>query len=325
MASVYDWSPAAADNATADDAINWAEGQPPSSVNNSARAMMGRLREFIADLGGLAAAGGSADALNVQSHAAVTAYKDGIIIRFRAAVANSAGVSLNLNRLGPRPLLKAGLQKAVPLEGGEIQPGGIYECLYNAGLAGGGWFLASPAFVPPKPAAAPLVPAGAVMPFVFDWQPEGWLYCNGAWKAQSDFPALYAAIGKHYGGNDWQFALPDLRGEFIRGWVGNRDMPIQSGRQLGSWERDKIIYHRHRGATGWSGEHSHAYSLYNQGNADGGGYHRGIGGDGRHNEQTGGAGNHQHNFTTDWGFDEDGRMGDETRPRNIALSYCIKC
>jgi len=34
------WSATAATNATADSAVNWAEGQAPSSVNDSARAMM---------------------------------------------------------------------------------------------------------------------------------------------------------------------------------------------------------------------------------------------------------------------------------------------
>ncbi|WP_315957486.1 hypothetical protein, partial [Bacillus sp. IG2] len=44
MSSIYDWSLQAANNANSDDNINWAEGQPPSSVNNSARAMMQRIK-----------------------------------------------------------------------------------------------------------------------------------------------------------------------------------------------------------------------------------------------------------------------------------------
>lgn len=42
---VSKWSLNPDDNATADDRINWQEGQMPSSVNNSARAMMMRIRE----------------------------------------------------------------------------------------------------------------------------------------------------------------------------------------------------------------------------------------------------------------------------------------
>ena len=38
--TLYRWSQTAASNATADASINWQEGQAPSSVNDSARAMM---------------------------------------------------------------------------------------------------------------------------------------------------------------------------------------------------------------------------------------------------------------------------------------------
>ena len=40
--TLYKWSQTAASNATADPdpSINWQEGQAPSSVNDSARAMM---------------------------------------------------------------------------------------------------------------------------------------------------------------------------------------------------------------------------------------------------------------------------------------------
>jgi len=38
--SFWKWSRTAASNATADGSINWAEGQAPSTVNDSARAMM---------------------------------------------------------------------------------------------------------------------------------------------------------------------------------------------------------------------------------------------------------------------------------------------
>ncbi|MDD9333366.1 MAG: phage tail protein, partial [Bartonella sp.] len=47
MSSIYDWSLVAAENARADEIINWAEGQPPSSVNDSARAMMQRVKEYL--------------------------------------------------------------------------------------------------------------------------------------------------------------------------------------------------------------------------------------------------------------------------------------
>jgi hypothetical protein len=44
MSSIYDWSTSSASNANADGDINWAEGQAPSTVNNSARVMMQRIK-----------------------------------------------------------------------------------------------------------------------------------------------------------------------------------------------------------------------------------------------------------------------------------------
>ncbi|ABM45631.1 hypothetical protein H704_00208 [Bartonella bacilliformis Peru38] len=52
MSSIYDWSLQAPKNANADEIINWAEGQPPSSVNDSACAVMQRIREYLPDHGG---------------------------------------------------------------------------------------------------------------------------------------------------------------------------------------------------------------------------------------------------------------------------------
>lgn len=52
QASCWQWSQTASANANADPTINWAEGMAPSSVNDSARAMMARLAECKNDLSG---------------------------------------------------------------------------------------------------------------------------------------------------------------------------------------------------------------------------------------------------------------------------------
>ena len=48
--TVYKWSQTAASNDTADSSINWLENQAPSTLNNSARAMMAALAKFYADV-----------------------------------------------------------------------------------------------------------------------------------------------------------------------------------------------------------------------------------------------------------------------------------
>jgi hypothetical protein len=45
----------------------------------------------------------------------------------------------------------------------------------------------------------------------------GWLPCDGAALSSVDYPALFAAIGTHYGGDgNPGFLLPDLAGMFLR-------------------------------------------------------------------------------------------------------------
>lgn len=61
------WSTTAASNATADPAVNWAEGMAPSAVNDSSRAMMSSVAKWRDDLYGLTTAG-TATALTVTTN-----------------------------------------------------------------------------------------------------------------------------------------------------------------------------------------------------------------------------------------------------------------
>src|SRR4249920_3127725 len=55
----WKWSSTAATDSTADSTINWAEGQAPSTVNDSARAMMAAAAKFRLDQAGVTTAGTS--------------------------------------------------------------------------------------------------------------------------------------------------------------------------------------------------------------------------------------------------------------------------
>src|SRR5690606_11907309 len=133
----------ASNNATSDSGINWAEGQPPSSVNNSARVMMGRIAELLGDLGGATAAGGTANALTLTANSAVTAHADGLRMSFRAVAANTGAATLNVNGIGAKPIRKITITGESALVGGEIREPGIYEVVYCSILNGsaGGWLL----------------------------------------------------------------------------------------------------------------------------------------------------------------------------------------
>ena len=100
------WSKTAASNATADTSINWAEGQAPSSVNDSARAMMARIAEWRDDISGALTTSGSSTAYAVTSNRgfALAAAMDGSLICAAMHVTNAASPTLNVDGLGAKPI-----------------------------------------------------------------------------------------------------------------------------------------------------------------------------------------------------------------------------
>lgn len=79
-------------------------------------------------------------------------------------------------------------------------------------------------------------PTGAVFHFAANAAPIGFLKCNGALISRTTYSRLFSVIGTTWGTGDGSttFALPDLRGEFLRGWDDGRG--IDTGRTFGSWQ-----------------------------------------------------------------------------------------
>ncbi|MZP91616.1 phage tail protein [Escherichia coli] len=79
------------------------------------------------------------------------------------------------------------------------------------------------------------LPVGVPVPWPSATPPAGWLKCNGAAFSSEMYPWL----AKAYPTNK----LPDLRGEFIRGWDDGRG--IDAGRALLSFQTGMLEKHRH--------------------------------------------------------------------------------
>ncbi|HCP4003285.1 TPA: tail fiber protein [Escherichia coli] len=128
------------------------------------------------------------------------------------------------------------------------------------------------------------LPVGVPVPWPSVTPPTGWLKCNGAAFSAEEHPEL----AKVYPTNK----LPDLRGEFIRGWDDGRG--IDSGRTLLSAQDGSIEAHGHdyNGAIYTSSGPSWANTT-----------------DAGHRAYSG--------FTSSYG-------GSETRPRNIAFNYIVR-
>ncbi|EFB5280922.1 tail fiber protein [Escherichia coli] len=128
------------------------------------------------------------------------------------------------------------------------------------------------------------LPVGVPVPWPSATPPTGWLKCNGAAFSAEEYPEL----AKVYPTNK----LPDLRGEFIRGWDDGRG--IDSGRTLLSAQDGSIEAHGHdyNGAIYTSSGPSWANTT-----------------DAGHRAYSG--------FTSSYG-------GSETRPRNIAFNFIVR-
>lgn len=155
------------------------------------------------------------------------------------------------------------------------------------------------------------VPSGSVFYVAMLNVPSGYLMCNGAGHSTSAYPDLFAAIGYTYGGSGGTFHVPDLRGQFIRGWDAGRG--LDPGRGFGSAQADEYKSHKHGITLSHEQGGSHDQNGFPQTDWTGGMvYHSPDQPDGSWNYPNG-AGNPLSSTG-----------GSETRPKNVALLPIIK-
>jgi microcystin-dependent protein len=96
-------------------------------------------------------------------------------------------------------------------------------------------YLAGPTGATGPIATIAVVPVGSVLPYAGATAPEGYLFCDGAEKIQTAYPALYEIIGTTYGSTSptTTFKLPDLRARIPVG-VAPVALPPLSARALGA-------------------------------------------------------------------------------------------
>ena len=182
------------------------------------------------------------------------------------------------------------------------------------------------------------VPSGSVFCMAVATVPSGYLECNGAAVSRTTYAALFAVIGTQYGtGNGSStFNLPDLRGEFVRGFDNGRG--VDNGRAIASGQGAQNSSHNHTATSSVTDPgHRHLPENYsansNQSNGHtiavndriignyGGGSGNGLGPLGnRHFMETETTGI---SVTTTVALDG-GNDGQGSRPRNVAMMYVIK-
>src|SRR5512139_3491730 len=121
------WSTSAASNNSIDTSVNWAEGQAPSSVNDSARAEMASAAMFIKDNAGTLATSGTTAAYTVTSKQVSTAVTNGYTVALTFHATNDSAATLNVDGTGGKVLQ---LYNGTNTSGGEFAAGSIHRFTY---------------------------------------------------------------------------------------------------------------------------------------------------------------------------------------------------
>jgi microcystin-dependent protein len=219
----YLWSRTAASNSTADSNVNWQEGQAPSSVNDSARAMMASLAGYRDDIAGAIATGGTSTAYTVTSYQVFNSLANmaNQVIAFTPHTTNGATVTLNVDGLGAKPLRSA---PSVELTAGVLIEGTPYTALYNNSDAV--WYLHN-FHVNPY-----VVPLGGMLDYTGSTAPNSaFVLPYGQAISRTTYSAYFTLVSTTYGVGDGSttFNVPDLRGRVV---AGKDDMGGSSANRL---------------------------------------------------------------------------------------------
>ena len=180
------------------------------------------------------------------------------------------------------------------------------------------------------------VPTGSVHVMATTTVPSGYLECAGQYISRTTYASLFAIIGTTWGTNaGTNFRLPDLRGQFVRGWANTSS--VDSGRSFASSQSSQNLSHNHSysgGSVSVSGaNHNHNIrrislqpSIANVGITLGSGQSYQIGYATNDSGNTGQAvlnsGNLSMSGSVSLSINNNG--GNESRPQNIAMMYVIK-
>jgi len=153
-------------------------------------------------------------------------------------------------------------------------------------------------------------PAGMIASFGMSSAPTGWLVCDGSAVSRSTYSDLHTAIGTTWGSGDGNttFNLPDLEGAFLRGTGSHGTSNMADGNDfagpaVGSFEDDQFQGHKHD------------MERYNFREGSGSLYNILTETD---------AISAQTKLPIADGTNGTPRTGDETRPFNAGVKYCIK-
>jgi len=147
---------------------------------------------------------------------------------------------------------------------------------------------------------------GSIIMWPLNTSPSGYLICDGTAISRTTYSALFAVLGTAYGVGDGSntFNIPDYRGQFLRGWANGQSTDPDrttrtnrgdgtTGDNVGTKQADELKSHTHSGPGGACCDERYGV-VRNYAN-----------------------GNYAPYTTYATG-------GNETRPTNVYINYCIK-
>ncbi|UVL32995.1 phage tail protein [Pseudomonas sp. B21-041] len=155
-------------------------------------------------------------------------------------------------------------------------------------------------------AQASALPVGATIAFPLDKVAPGFLELDGSVKSIAIYPDLAQFLGTAFNKGDegaGNFRLPESRAEFLRGWDHGRG--VDAGRAVGSYQAEEIREHMHYMSARYAGGSGTSVAATVQ---------LGFSGQPETNSKTSGV----------EALNGDAMGGLETRPRNLAVMWCIK-
>jgi len=179
------------------------------------------------------------------------------------------------------------------------------------------------------------VPAGSVFYFASSSAPTGYVKANGAELSKTAYATLFSSIGTTYGETNGSggagtshFRVPDLRGEFVRGWDDGRGADLNKTYTADSSASSVAVTESSSTRTlgssqSWSIENITGkairfnYNLTTSGTPNAFGVWNSSG-----SERTDGGGNNAYGLS--FNAARIVNTSEETRPRNVALLACIK-
>lgn len=321
------WSTTPVTNGTADSGINAAEGQAPSTLNDSLRGVMASVKKWFTDTGGSIVTGGTSTAYTVTTNEVLASLVDGMRVTVRLHATNGAAPTLKVDSTAA-VAIQAQAGSAVGI--GMLLLGGVYEFVY---YASGNVWIAVGIFTP---AANKFV--GEVFSFAGSSVPALSLFCRGQAVSRTTYAALFVVIGTTYGTGDGSttFNVPDAQGRTEAGLdagatgrltshtggVDGTALGAVGGEQAHSLVAAENGPHTHgvTGTTSDPGNHTHTLPSLIAASASGGALSPSNSGSGA--AVTGGSGAHTHTVTGTADLQGSGTAHNNVQP-TIVLNKCI--